>query len=263
MSKQSPRRSAILPIEPLENRTLLSSTLHAAIVPDAKATAPATSTKLAVHSGELGQAVKFTVTEHSSGTGGAPIGSVALTVDGSAFQTLTLSSKSARVKTIKATYTVPAGAGGTPFFFGTHTVTADFASTGSLPASSASGSFTVNEPKFKLQSDGLGIATIANGHGAAIRQGETASMLYTGYLAADGTIFDYSDAHGGTPFTFQVEDNPEQVITGFDEGTVGMKIGTTRVLMIPSALGYGTEGSAPSIPANADLVFLITLEGIS
>jgi FKBP-type peptidyl-prolyl cis-trans isomerase len=42
-----------------------------------------------------------------------------------------------------------------------------------------------------------------------------------------------------------------------------MEVGETRVLEIPAALGYGSTGSPPTIPPNAKLVFLITLEGIS
>ncbi len=88
-------------------------------------------------------------------------------------------------------------------------------------------------------------------------------MLYTGYLARGGKIFDDSVDHGGEPFEFTVEASPEQVITGFDEGTVGMEVGETRVLLIPPSLGYGVNGAPPTIPPNAKLVFLITLVGIS
>jgi FKBP-type peptidyl-prolyl cis-trans isomerase FkpA len=114
-----------------------------------------------------------------------------------------------------------------------------------------------------VKADGLKVATVTTGSGPAIAAGQTASMLYTGYLFHRGTIFDNSAAHGGSPFKFTLKATPEQVIAGFDEGALGMQIGETRVLVIPSTLGYGTTGSPPSIPANSKLVFLITLVGIS
>ena len=50
-----------------------------------------------------------------------------------------------------------------------------------------------------------------------------------------------------------------QVIPGWEQGIVGMKVGGRRELVIPSALAYGSKGSPPTIPANASLVFVIDL----
>ena len=51
-------------------------------------------------------------------------------------------------------------------------------------------------------------------------------------------------------------------IAGFDEGLIGMKVGETRVLLIPSNLAYGSSSTA-TIPANSPLVFVVTLNSIS
>jgi len=52
------------------------------------------------------------------------------------------------------------------------------------------------------------------------------------------------------------------VITGFDEGTLGMEVGETRVVLIPPAEGYGSTRNG-AIPKNSTLLFVITLESIS
>jgi hypothetical protein len=258
MKKLSSRRSALVFVEPLESRTLFSAVGHS-VISDAASGAATTSTKLTVHAGELGQPVKFTVTEKNAGSGGAPDGSILLTVDGTAYQTLTLSSKNKNAKSVSATFTEPAGGGAQPFFWGKHTITASFTSSGSLTTSTTSGSFTVKEPKFQTRKDGLGVAILSVGKGLSLRGQESASVEYTGYLYDGGTIFDYSAEHGG--FEFESFASPEQVIPGWDQGMVGAKNGSTRILLIPASLGYGSTGSG-SVPANAELVFIITTIGV-
>lgn len=270
------RHSARKPLfEPLEHRTLLTPVLataglgrveHSAIVADVNRVSLATKTLLSVQAGSLGQAITFTVTVRDAASLGPPTGSVTLTDHGVVIQTLTLApttSTNARYAFSSASYTIPAGAGGPAYYFGPHTVTAVYTSNGPLRPSGASARFTVAMPRYTTMAGGLKVATVETGSGPGIAAGQTASMLYTGYLARGGSIFDDSDDHGGAPFTFTVDASPEQVIPGFDEGTIGMEVGETRVLLIPSALAYGSAGSSPAIPPNAKLVFLITLEGIS
>ncbi|MDQ6661237.1 MAG: FKBP-type peptidyl-prolyl cis-trans isomerase [Chloroflexota bacterium] len=112
----------------------------------------------------------------------------------------------------------------------------------------------------KTGSDGLQCIDLKVGNGAVAQNGSTVSAQYTGWLAADGKKFDSSYDHGGQPF--QVALGQGKVIPGWDKGLVGMKVGGTRRLIIPAALGYGAQGSPPVIPSNATLVFDITLVSI-
>ena len=78
------------------------------------------------------------------------------------------------------------------------------------------------------------------GTGAEATSGKTVSVSYTGTLA-DGTVFDATSKDGGQPFSFTLGGG--QVIKGWDEGVVGMKVGGTRKLVIPPALAYGSAGA--------------------
>jgi len=97
------------------------------------------------------------------------------------------------------------------------------------------------------------------GTGAVAEKGKSVAVHYTGWLdkaGEKGKKFDSSHDHG-SPFSFKL--GAGQVIAGWDEGVAGMKIGGTRTLMIPSALGYGSRGAGGVIPPNADLLFEVEL----
>jgi FKBP-type peptidyl-prolyl cis-trans isomerase FkpA len=102
------------------------------------------------------------------------------------------------------------------------------------------------------------------GDGDSARAGQQVSVHYTGWLhdpAAPngrGRKFD-SSKDRGQPFRFGL--GAGQVIGGWDEGVQGMKIGGTRVLLIPPELGYGARGAGGVIPPNATLVFEVDLLG--
>ena len=103
------------------------------------------------------------------------------------------------------------------------------------------------------------------GTGAEARPGMMVSVHYTGWLydpsAGDkrGRKFD-SSKDRGQPFEFQL--GQRDVIAGWDEGVKGMKVGGTRILTIPSAMGYGARGAGGDIPPNAALVFEVELLGV-
>ena len=92
------------------------------------------------------------------------------------------------------------------------------------------------------------------GKGKAAAKGDTLWVLYTGTLP-NGTKFDSTADHGNQPF--QVEVGAGQVIKGWDEGLVGMKVGGERKLSIPWKLAYGEMGNE-KIPPKTDLFFDVT-----
>lgn len=91
------------------------------------------------------------------------------------------------------------------------------------------------------------------------------SVHYTGWLydpskpEGRGNKFD-SSKDRGEPFEFFLGGG--QVISGWDEGVVGMKVGGTRTLIIPAHMGYGARGAGGVIPPYATLIFDVELLGI-
>jgi len=122
----------------------------------------------------------------------------------------------------------------------------------SVPAPASTGNATMAMEKTDL----------APGTGAEIKSGQTALVHYTGWLydaAAPehkGKKFD-SSVDRNEPFEFPV--GAGMVIRGWDEGVQGMRVGGTRVLVIPPDLGYGARGAGGVIPPNATLMFEVEL----
>ena len=104
---------------------------------------------------------------------------------------------------------------------------------------------------------GLEYEDLVVGDGASPQAGQTVIVHYTGTLE-NGTKFD-SSVDRGQPFRFNI--GVGQVIKGWDEGVMSMKIGGKRKLIIPPQLGYGSRGIGP-IPPNSTLIFEVDLLGI-
>ena len=128
---------------------------------------------------------------------------------------------------------------GDALFSGSYSFSARYISSSTRFVGSRSRAVSVDVaiPTRTALADGLQIATVTAGAGKAAKKGETLVAQYTGFYAANGQIFDKSSAHAGG-FKFVLYSNPESVIPGFDEGAKGMLVGETRVIVIPSALGY-------------------------
>lgn len=102
---------------------------------------------------------------------------------------------------------------------------------------------------------GLQIEEINVGTGATAESGQNVVVHYTGWLV-NGNKFD-SSKDRDDPFQFGL--GRRQVISGWDEGVAGMKVGGVRKLTIPPELGYGARGAGGVIPPNATLVFEVEL----
>ncbi|MEP6731554.1 MAG: FKBP-type peptidyl-prolyl cis-trans isomerase [bacterium] len=108
-------------------------------------------------------------------------------------------------------------------------------------------SLGVNLAASTKTASGLYYRDIRVGTGTTIVTGQALNVKYSGALA-NGTVFDA----GTYPFTI-----PGQVIQGWNEGLLGMKVGGSRQLIIPPSLAYGPLGYPPAIPSNAVLVFTV------
>lgn len=125
---------------------------------------------------------------------------------------------------------------------------ADTATEQTVPAPAV---YTPSGTVTSLQSSDLTVGT-----GAATKSGDCVVVKYYGTLASNGKEFDEDfSSTAGLAFTL----GAGQVIPGWDQGLVGMKVGGTRQLVIPASLAYGNQSPSPSIPANASLVFVVKL----
>jgi peptidylprolyl isomerase len=115
------------------------------------------------------------------------------------------------------------------------------------------------EPTMTETGSGLYYQDIQEGTGVQPKSGQTCVVHYTGWLwqnGAKGSKFD-SSVDRGRPFEFSV--GMGQVIQGWDEGVLTMKVGGKRELLIPPNLAYGSRGAGGVIPPNATLLFEVEL----
>jgi peptidylprolyl isomerase len=97
---------------------------------------------------------------------------------------------------------------------------------------------------------------IVPGTGARAGKGDQVSVQYAGTAFSTGSEFDTSWTRG-EPFKFAI--GGQQVIAGWDQGVAGMREGGRRLLVIPSELGYGAQGSPPAIGPDETLIFVVDL----
>jgi peptidylprolyl isomerase len=113
------------------------------------------------------------------------------------------------------------------------------------------------EGKGVTKPGGLQYWDIKEGTGRTAVKGSNVVMNYTGWLE-NGKRFDSSIGRG----PFPVELGMGNVIKGWDEGIVGMKVGGKRQLKIPPDMAYGPSGHPPQIPPNSTLIFDVELVAI-
>eukprot|EP00962_Isochrysis_galbana_P004469 scaffold1228_cov115-Isochrysis_galbana.AAC.3 len=105
-------------------------------------------------------------------------------------------------------------------------------------------------PDVQFLDGGLEATDLVVGGGTAAGMGRRARVRYRGKLAS-GKQFDAGE------ISFRL--GAGEVIKGWDQGVVGMRVGGKRLLRVPPQLGYGVRGSPPTVPPNAILVFEIDL----
>ena len=129
---------------------------------------------------------------------------------------------------------------------------------GDAKAGGFSAELGVDTTKMTKAPSGLWYTDVTPGQGAEAEPGRTVRVHYTGWLP-NGKKFD-SSRDRGEPFAFTL--GAGQVITGWDEGVKGMKVGGRRKLVLPPSMAYGEAGAPPDIPPSATLVFDVEVLGI-
>ncbi|HET9098257.1 MAG TPA: FKBP-type peptidyl-prolyl cis-trans isomerase [Candidatus Saccharimonadales bacterium] len=145
--------------------------------------------------------------------------------------------------------------------------TAGTSNSSTSPSSSAASSNNPVNPanfsqydKYKTATNAL-FGEIHVGTGTQLTAGHKATVYYKGWLT-NGSLFDETKTNtSGNPIPFSFTLGAHQVITGWEEGLAGMKAGGIRLVIVPPAVGYGSQANGP-IPANSVLVFEVQLVSV-
>jgi peptidylprolyl isomerase len=102
----------------------------------------------------------------------------------------------------------------------------------------------------------LEVTDLTDGSGAEATAGSTVSVHYVGVAHSTGEEF-VASYNRGAPLDFRL--GVGQVISGWDQGVQGMKVGGRRKLVIPPHLGYGDRGAGGAIKPGETLIFVVDL----
>jgi len=121
----------------------------------------------------------------------------------------------------------------------------------------SSGAPSIKTPSTKAPTD-LVAQTLIKGEGATVKEGQTVTVNYTGWVwGSDGTPFDSSWQRGST---FSTPLDKSSLIEGWVTGLAGQTVGSQVLLVIPSSMGYGDKDSADgAIPGGSTLVFVVDI----
>lgn len=106
----------------------------------------------------------------------------------------------------------------------------------------------------------LVITDVTVGEGSEAAAGRTVTAHYVGVAHSSGEEFDAS-YNRGEPLSFRL--GVGQVISGWDQGIAGMKVGGRRQLVIPPHLAYGDRGAGSAIAPGETLIFVVDLVDVS
>lgn len=115
------------------------------------------------------------------------------------------------------------------------------------------------KPGQKKLDNGVLIEDIRVGKGPEAKVGKKVSVYYEGRLKSNNKVFDSTKAGDGFKFTL----GRGEVISGWDKGIAGMRVGSKRRIVCPPHTAYGRNGAPPAIPSNATLVFDVELRGVN
>ncbi len=102
----------------------------------------------------------------------------------------------------------------------------------------------------------LVVTDVVVGDGPEAAAGQTVKVHYVGVAHSTGEEFDAS-YHRGEPLQFRL--GIGQVISGWDQGVQGMRVGGRRQLLIPPHLAYGDRGAGGVIKPGETLIFVVDL----
>ncbi len=110
----------------------------------------------------------------------------------------------------------------------------------------------------KTTKSGIKYETLADGSGPELKPGQSAQFLYVAKLE-NGKVIDDRTRKANRPEIIQVLPDTGPGLKAWQEALPGMKVGETRKMIIPPAMGYGEKGQPPEIPPNATLIYEVEL----
>lgn len=112
-----------------------------------------------------------------------------------------------------------------------------------------------------VMSAGTRATDTVEGNGDVAEPGRMVAVHYTGWTWSQGLKGkQFDSSRGKQPFIFTL--GTGEVILGWDEGLVGMKVGGKRTLIVPAVAAYGDAGAGSDIPPGATLMFEVELLGV-